>query len=79
MINRDYHLKQNKTVEYLECYLDSNLNGELMVHAVLKNINTKLNLLLRQSNYWNYSSRRFLYNALIQARVDYGWTLRPIS
>ena len=28
MINRDYHLKQNNTVEYLECYLDCNLNGE---------------------------------------------------
>ena len=53
MINRDYYLKQQKTVDYLECYLDSNLNRESMVRRVLKKINTKLNLLLRQSNYLN--------------------------
>ena len=53
MINRDYYLKQQKIVEYLECYLDSNLNGESMFRRVLKKINTKLNLLLRQSNYLN--------------------------
>ena len=54
MINRDYYLKQDKTVEYLGCYLDSDLSGESMAHRVLKKINTKLNLLLRQSNYFNY-------------------------
>ena len=74
MINRDYYLKQQKTVEYLECYLDSNLNGESMVRRVLKKINTKLNLLLRQRNYLNYSYRTLLYNALIQAHFDYGFT-----
>ena len=65
MINRYYYLKQHKTVEYLGCCLDSDLNGESIAHRVLKKINTKLNLLLRQSNYLNYLSRRFLYNALI--------------
>ena len=35
-----------------------------MARRVLKNIKTKLNLLLRQRNYLNYSSRRLLYNAL---------------
>ena len=79
MINRDYSLKQHKTVEYLGCCLDSDLNGESMSGRVLKKFNTKLNLLLRQSNYWNYSSRRLFYNALILAHFDYGWTSWSIS
>ena len=56
----DYSLKQHNTVEYLRCYLDSNLNGKSMACRVLKKINTKLNFLWRQSNYLNYSSRRLL-------------------
>ena len=72
MINRDYSLKQHKTIEYLGCYLDSDLNGESMARSVLKKFNTKLNLLLRQSNYLNYLSRRLFYNALIQAHFHYG-------
>ena len=52
MINRDYDLKQHKTVEYLGY---SDINGESMARRVLKKINTKLNLILRQSNYLNYS------------------------
>ena len=43
----DYSLKQHNTVEYLECYLDSNLNGESMARRVLKKINTKQNFLWR--------------------------------
>ena len=70
----DYSLKQHNTVEYLGCYLDSNLNGESMARRVLKKINTKLNFLWRQSNYWNYSLRRLLCNALIQPHFDYGCT-----
>ena len=42
---RDYSLKEHNTVEYIGCYLDSNLNGESMARKVLKKINTKLNLL----------------------------------
>ena len=75
MINRDYYLKKHNTLEYLEYSLILILM-ESMVRRVLKKINTKLNLLLRQSNYWNYSSRRLLYNALIQAHFDYGCTSR---
>ena len=71
---RDYSLKQLHTVEYLGCYLDSNVNGEPMGCRVLKKINTKLNFLWRQSNYLNYSSRRLLCNALIQPHFDYGCT-----
>ena len=41
MINRDYYLKQHKTVEYLGYYLDSDLNRESMAHRILKKINTK--------------------------------------
>ena len=37
----------------LGCYLDSDLIREPMARRVLKKINTKLNLLLRQSNYLN--------------------------
>ena len=40
-----------------------------MAPRVLKKINKKLNLLLRQSNYLNYSSRRLLYNAIIQSHL----------
>ena len=54
----DYSLKQSCTVEYLGCYLDSNLNGNSMDCIVLRKINTELNFLWRQSNYLNYSSRR---------------------
>ena len=70
----DYSLKQHNTVEYLECYLDSNLNGESMTRRVLKKSNTKLNFLWRQNNYFNYSSRQLLCNALTQPHFDYGYT-----
>ena len=76
MVNRDYYLKRHKTVEYLGY---SDLNGESVDRRVLEKINTKLNLLLRQSNYLNYSSRRLLYNDLIQAHFDYGCPSWSIS
>ena len=41
----DYSLNQYNTVEYLGCYLDSDLNKETMARRVLKKINTKPNLL----------------------------------
>ena len=68
------HVGDDKTVEYLRCYLDSNLNGKSMTCRVLKRINTKLNFLWRQSNYLNYSSRRFLCHALIQPHFHCGCT-----
>ena len=34
----DYSLRQHNTVEYLLCYLDSNLNGEPMARRVLKRL-----------------------------------------
>ena len=70
----DYSLKQHNTVEYLGCYLDSNLNGESVTQRVLKKISTKLNFLCRQSNYLNYSSRRLLCNALMQTNLGYECT-----
>ena len=76
MINRNYYLIQHKAVEYLGY---SDLKGESVNRRVLEKINTKLNLLLRQSNYLNYPSRRLLYNALIQAHFDYGCTSWSIS
>ena len=45
-----------------------------MARRVLKNIDTKLNFLWRQSNSLIYSSTRLLYNALIQPHFDYGCT-----
>ena len=71
---RDYSLKQHSTVEYLGCYLDSNLNRESVARGVLKKIYTKLNLLWRQSNYLNYLSRRLLCNTLMQPHFGYGCT-----
>ena len=62
----NYFLKQQNTVGYLGCYLDSNLKGDSVAHRVLRKINTKLKKLWRQRNYLNYSSRRLLCNALIQ-------------
>ena len=76
MINRDYYLKQHKSVEYLKY---SDLNGESIASRFFKKINTRLNLLLRQTNYLNYSARRLLYNALIQPHFDYGCTSWSIS
>ena len=70
----DYSLKQHNTVEYLGCYLDSNLNRESMARRVLKKINTKLNFLWKQCIYLKYSSRRLLCNALVQPHFDYGCT-----
>ena len=45
-----------------------------MVRRVLKKIDTKLNFLWRSSNYVDYSSRRLLYNTLIQPHFDYRCT-----
>ena len=70
----DYSLTQHNTVEYLGCYLHSNLNRESKARRVLKNINTKLNFLSRQSNYLNYSSGKLLCNALTQPHFDYECT-----
>ena len=55
----DYSLKQHNIVEYLGCYLDSNLKGASMARRVLKKINTKLDFLWRQSHYLNYLSRNY--------------------
>ena len=75
----DYSLKLHNNVEYLGCYLNSNLKGESMACRVLKKINTKPNFLWRQSNYLNYLSRRVLCNALIQPPFDYGCTFANCS
>ena len=40
----DYSLNQYNTVEYLGCYLDSDLNKETMARRVLKKINKKPNI-----------------------------------
>ena len=71
----NYSLKQHNTVECLGYYLDYYFNGESMARRVLKKISKKLNLLCRQSNYLNYSSRRLLCNALKQPHFDYGCRL----
>ena len=47
MVTGDYSLKQHNTVEYLGCYLDSDLKGESMVPRVLKKIHRKVNFLWR--------------------------------
>ena len=45
ILSGDYSLKQQNTVEYLGCCLDSNLNGESSARIIFKKINTKLNFL----------------------------------
>ena len=53
----DYSLKQYNSVEYLGCYVDSNLYKELMAREVLKKISTKLNFLWEQYKYLNDLSK----------------------
>ena len=53
----DYCKKHHNTVEYLGYYLDSNLKGKSMSRRDLKKINTKLNVLWRQSNYLDYKTK----------------------
>ena len=41
----DYSPKQQNTIEYLGCYLDSNHNGKSVARIFLKKIGTKVNFL----------------------------------
>ena len=67
-----YSIKQHETVEYFGCQLDFKFSGEAMASKVLKNINTKLKFLYRQSRYLTLAYRRLLCNALIKPHFDYG-------
>ena len=66
------HSKQNETVEYLGCQLDSKSNAEAMASKALKKTNAKLKFMYRQSRYLTPAHRRLLCNALIQPHFDYG-------
>ena len=46
-----HSIKQHKTVEYLDCQLDSKLTGEAIVSKILKKIHARLKFLYRQSRY----------------------------
>ena len=67
-----HSIKQQETIEYLGCQLDSKLSGEAMDSKVLKKINAKLKFLYRQSRYLTPAFRRLLCNALIQPHFVYG-------
>ena len=71
---QDHSIRQYNCVEYLGCFLDYNLNGEIMVRKILKKINDKLKFLYRQADFLNPSCERLLCNALIQPHFDYGCT-----
>ena len=67
-----HSVKQQKTVEYLGCQLDSKLSVEAMALKVLEKINSKLKFFYRQSRYLTPVYNRLLCNALIQPHFDYG-------
>ena len=67
-------INQYNCVEYLSCFLDYNLNGEIMARNVLNKINGKLKFLYRQTTFLNPTCKRPLCNALIQPHFDYGCT-----
>ena len=71
---QDHSIRQYNCVEYLGCFLDYNLNGEIMAGKILKKINDKLKFLYRQADFLNPSYKRLLCNALIQPHFDYGCT-----
>ena len=71
---QDHSIRQYNCVEYLGCFLDYNLNGEIMARKILKKINDKLKFLYRQADFLNPSCKRLLCNALIQPHFDYGCT-----
>ena len=60
-----YSIKQNNTVEYLGCQLDSRLRGEALALKVLRKINAKLKFLYQKSKSLTPTFRRLLGNALI--------------
>ena len=67
----NYSLIRHCNLEFLKCYIDSNLSGELMTSKVFTKINTKLNFLWRPSNYFSYSLKSLLSNAKMQPHFDY--------
>ena len=71
---QDHSIRQYNCVEYFDCFLDYNLNGETMARKILKKINDKLKFLYRQAHFLNPSCKRLLCNALIQPHFDYGCT-----
>ena len=64
-----HRIKQHETVEYLGCYLDSELRREAMVSKVRKNINVKQKFLYRQSRYLTSTSKRQC-NVLIHSEIS---------
>ena len=61
-----YSIKQNNTVEYLGCQLDSRLRGEALALKVLRKINAKLKFLYQKSKSVTPTFRGLLGNVLIQ-------------
>ena len=47
----DYYIKQDDTVEYFACQLDSKFSGEALASKILWKINPKLKFLYRKSRY----------------------------
>ena len=64
-------LKQNNTVEYIGCLLDTTLSGEEMALKVLTKVNGRLRFLYRQGKYLNQRLRIMLCNTIIQLHFDY--------
>ena len=53
------------------CALDESLSGESMATRTLSKINGRLSFLYRKQNFFDFSLRRLLANALIQPHFDY--------
>ena len=68
------HITQYSKVTYLGCILAESLSGESMALYVVDKINKKIKFLYRKNQFLTTSSRRRLYNALIQPHFGYAYS-----
>ena len=71
---QNHLIKQYNCVEYLDCFLDYNLNGETIAQKVLNKINSNIKFLYRYATFLNPTCERLFCNALTQPHFDYGCT-----
>ena len=65
-------LTQKKTVKYLGCILDENVDGEAMASQVLGKVNSRTRFLARYTSLLDRDSLRLLANGLVLCHLDYG-------
>lgn len=71
MQDGNYSVTQYHTVEYLECQLDSDINGEAILMKVFKKFNAKHKFLYSENQYLTAILKRLQCAHLIQLHFDY--------